>query len=77
MEEQEVLEINISDVIADMWLEIEELKSILKIICCALKNPQDDRPEINDIESILFSLNGKLNNLGNNLNIVEEIISTD
>ena len=73
MESTELAEVNLADVLADMWLEIEEIDSTIKIICCALKSHEYE-PDMKDVDSTLFSLQGKLNCLRNNFKLAEEIL---
>ena len=64
-------EINIEDIFADTNLEIDEIESIIKLVCCALENPKYNNSDIKDIDSTLFMLQGKLNNIKNKLRVMQ------
>jgi len=72
MDTHKATEINIRDIFADMNLEVDEIDSIIKIVCSSLKNPKYNQPEIIDVDNALFSLGGKLSNLKNSFRIMEE-----
>jgi hypothetical protein len=71
MDSSKIAEINMEDLFADTNLEIEEISSLIKIICCALENLKYKESEIKDIDSVLFMLQGKLSTVKNNLRIME------
>lgn len=75
MSTSNIIEINLEDIFADINFEVEEIESILKITCCALKSPKYDQPSVADIDNTLFSICGKLSNLKNNFRIMEEIVA--
>lgn len=68
-----IIEVNIEDVFADTNLEIEEIDSIIKVLCCALENPKYNHSDIKEIDSTLFMLQGKLNNIKNNIKIIQNL----
>ncbi len=74
MDPIEVVGINIEDVFADTSLEIDEIDSIIKLVCYALENPKYNQSDIKDIDSTLFMLQGKLNTIKNNLRMIKDSI---
>lgn len=60
-------EINIEDLLADVNLEIDEINSIIKIMCYASESTTYSKEETESISNVLFMLQGKLNNVKNKL----------
>ena len=71
MDLSKITEINLEDIFAEINLEIDEINSTVKILCCALENSKYSEPEAENIENILFMLQGKLNAVKNNLRLVK------
>lgn len=67
MKSNEIAEINLEDIFADINLELEEINSTTKIICSALENSLKIEPDTQSIENVLFMLQGKLSTVKNNL----------
>jgi hypothetical protein len=67
MDLDKISEVNIEDVFADVILELDEIDSTIKIICCALENSKYSDSDIENIDNILFMLQGKINTIKNNL----------
>lgn len=74
MELSKQAQASIEDLFADSNLEIDEMESVIKILCGAIKLENGDKPDINDVDNVLFCLQGKLSTIKNQLRIIEEII---
>ena len=76
MGSSKAVEVDIEDVFSDTKLELDEIDSTISILCCALENPQYEKPEIENIGNILFMLQGKLSIIKNNIRILQSNIKT-